>query len=105
MLFLAGSCDQGQFNFRGAVWSLAGGLAGALGSFGIILAFTYGATPLYVMPLVFGGAPVINTLVAVVASGSADLPSAPFFVGLIIVACGAVIVLAFAPVNPPHKQP
>ena len=37
-------------------------MCGAIGALGIILAFNFGGKPVYVMPLVFGGAPVITTL-------------------------------------------
>ena len=44
-------------------------VAGALGAIGavcIIWAFRAGGLPIYVMPLVFGGAPIINVLFAMV---------------------------------------
>src|SRR6185503_13325892 len=53
--------DHGSWSVRGTAWSLAGGTVGALGALGIILAFTFGGKPVYVMPLVFGGAPIVNT--------------------------------------------
>ena len=62
--------DPGRFTFTGSVWSLAGGTAGALVALGIIMAFTFGGKPIFVMPLVFGGAPVINTFVSVIQAGS-----------------------------------
>jgi hypothetical protein len=49
--------EAGTWTFRGVAWSLAGGAAGALGALGIIMAFNFGGKPIYVMPLVFGGAP------------------------------------------------
>ena len=52
------------------LWSLAGGAAGAIGALGIILAFNFGGRPIYVMPLVFGGAPVVNTLITILRRGS-----------------------------------
>ena len=56
--------EPGEFTFGGSLWSLAGGAAGALGALGIIMAFNFGGKPIFVMPLVFGGAPVINTFVS-----------------------------------------
>ena len=58
---------QGQLGMKG--WSasgftqatLAGGL-GATGAVCIIYAFRAGGLPTYVMPLVFGGAPLVNVL-------------------------------------------
>src|SRR5690606_15339274 len=86
------------------IWSLAGGAAGAIGALGIIMAFNFGGKPIYVMPLVFGGAPVINTFTTLVKSGRGIADASPiFYAGLIVVAVGAVTVLVFAP--KPGKQP
>lgn len=84
-------------NLSGTGWSLAGGTAGAVGALGIIMAFNFGGKPIYVMPLVFGGAPVINTLTSLVTKPPAEAPGAVFYAGLIIVAVGAVTVLIFSP--------
>jgi hypothetical protein len=96
-LLLARWEEPGQFTFAGSVWSLAGGTAGALGALGIIMAFTFGGKPIFVMPLVFGGAPVVNTFVSVIAAGNYDQLHPMFYAGLIVVAAGAVTVLVFAP--------
>jgi hypothetical protein len=95
--------EPGIWTRSGVAWSLAGGAAGALGAIGIIMAFNFGGKPIYVMPLVFGVAPVVNTFVSIFMSSSATLSDAsPFFyAGLIIVAVGAVVVLVFAP-KPKH---
>ena len=85
-----------SFTFTGSVWSLAAGSAGAIGALGIIMAFNTGGKPIYVMPLVFGCAPVVNTFVAIITKG--DMPTSPiFYAGLILTAAGAVTVLIFAP--------
>jgi hypothetical protein len=70
---------------------------GALGAIGIILAFNSGGKPLFVMPLVFGGAPVINTLFAAVQAQGLGSYRAFFLAGLILVIAGAVLVLVTAP--------
>lgn len=88
--------EHGHFTFDGCVWSLAGGAAGALGALGIIMAFTFGGKPIYVMPLVFGCAPVINTFVSLYGKEVGNV-SPVFYSGLIMVAAGAVAVLVFAP--------
>lgn len=80
--------------FRGTLWALAGGMCGAVGALGIILAFNYGGRPVYVMPLVFGGAPVITTMWAAIQFGSFN---SWFLAGLILVIAGAAMVLVFAP--------
>ena len=83
--------------FSGSIWSLGAGTAGALGSLGIILAFNFGGRPIYVMPLVFGGAPVINTLTSIAMTKNLEAPKPVFYAGLIVVLAGAVTVLIFAP--------
>lgn len=89
--------DPGQVNFSGVVWSLLGGAAGAAGALGIIYAFNFGGKPVTVMPLVFGGAPVINTLVTTIADQSWDKLSIFFFMSMVLVIAGAVTVLTNAP--------
>jgi hypothetical protein len=97
-IFGAGAEEHGTFtNLSGTLWSLAGGAAGAIGALGIIMAFNFGGKPIYVMPLVFGGAPVINTLTTLISKPPSEAPGAIFYAGLIIVAVGAVTVLIFAP--------
>jgi hypothetical protein len=94
--------DPGAWTFQGTLWSLAGGAAGALGAIGIILAFNSGARPIYVMPLVFGGAPVINTFASLAAAERIGELRPMFIAGLIIVILGAVTVLIFAPRGGAH---
>jgi len=101
--------DHGALTLSGAMWSLAGGVAGALGSLGIILAFTFGGKPVYVMPLIFGGAPVVNTLISVATASTlremSGIQWGFFYAGLIVVVAGAVTVLLFAPKGKPHAAP
>ncbi len=97
--------EPGKFTFSGSVWSLLGGAAGAFGAMGIILAFNFGGKPIFVMPLVFGGAPVVNTFVSVTQAGQWGQLHPMFYAGLIVVAAGAVTVLVFAPKPPaPHAE-
>ncbi len=90
-------------NTPGVIWSLLGGALGAVGALGIILAFKYSSfgpnTPLIVMPLVFGTAPVFNTLFQLYMNRNSGLsaPNPIFYAGLILVVAGAVTVLIFAP--------
>jgi drug/metabolite transporter (DMT)-like permease len=96
-LFLLPIEASGGWTFKGSVWSLVGGAAGALGALGIIMAFNFGGKPVYVMPLVFGGAPVVNTFVETMFKGGYERVSPLYFAGLLLVAAGAVTVLVFAP--------
>jgi hypothetical protein len=102
LLAVSPSLDPGAWTVSGTIWSLLGGALGAIGALGIILAFNFGGKPIYVMPLVFGGAPVINTLVVLAKSGAVGQIGPPFIAGLILVAAGAVTVLLFAPRAPAH---
>ena len=89
---------RGDWNLPGVSWSLAAGAAGAFGAIGIIMALAYGGKPIYVMPLVFGGAPVINTLFSMYMSKAYRQGVSPvFYAGLILVIAGAATVLVFAP--------
>ncbi len=94
--------------FGGTFWSLMAGAAGAVGALGIIMAFNFGGKPLYVMPLVFGGAPVVNTLFTATLTGAftdvAPLQMSLFMAGLMITIAGAAMVLVFAPKGSPPKK-
>lgn len=96
-LLLAVNPEASAFNFSGTMWSLLGGAAGAVGALGIIMAFNFGGKPMYVMPLVYGGAPVVATLVATFAGGLQSEIGPMFLAGLILVIAGAAMVLVFAP--------
>jgi len=92
-----------RWTSKGVLWSMLAGVAGSLGALGIILALTAGGNPIYVMPLVFGGAPVVNTLMSAYFNKSFDQLKAPFLAGLILVITGAVTVLIFKPQS--HAKP
>jgi hypothetical protein len=93
--------EKGEWSLTGIVWSLAGGALGAVGALGIILAFTFGGRPIYVMPLVFGGAPVINAFLTIYLARRVKEIGPLFLAGLTIVILGAVTVLIAAPHGPP----
>jgi hypothetical protein len=90
-----------HWTWSGAIWSLAGGAAGAIGALGIIMAFNFGGKPDYVMPLVFGFAPVVNTLFTMYFNQTwknvTMVQGSIYGAGLIMVAVGAVLVLTAAP--------
>jgi drug/metabolite transporter (DMT)-like permease len=102
LILRAAAGDHGEVSFKGAAWSLAGGAAGALGSLGVLWAFTFGGKPIYVMPLVFGGAPVVNTFISILIAEDLNRINPFFYAGLIVVVAGAVSVLVFAPRGAPH---
>lgn len=94
---------MGDWSFGGISWSLTAGACGAFGALGIILALTAGGKPTYVMPLVFGCAPIVNVIVTM---WFASIPwkslNPAFIAGLMLVSVGAVMVLVFKP-SPPKK--
>ena len=96
-LVLLSRGERGGWTTRGVIWSLLAGAAGACGALGVILALGFGGKPIYVMPLVFGGAPVVNTLLTAFMNRAFDQLKAPFLAGLILVILGAVTVLVFKP--------
>jgi hypothetical protein len=89
--------EQGAFTTKGI--SLAGfaGILGALGALGIIYAFQGGGKPFYVMPLVFGGAPIVNILISMVLHPPKTMPSPWLFLGFALAVTGAILVLRFKP--------
>ena len=105
LLLMTGVSEPGGWSFGGTTWSLVAGAAGAVGALGIIMAFNFGGRPIMVMPLVFGGAPVVNTFTSIITEGTASHISSPFYAFLVLVVIGAMIVLLFAPKpGPPPKQ-
>ena len=55
-----------DFPVKGVVLSTVAGTAGALGAFGVLLAFGAKGTPAVVMAIVFAGAPVVNAVSAMI---------------------------------------
>lgn len=91
----------GDWTLSGTSWSLVAGACGAFGALGIILALTAGGKPIYVMPLVFGCAPIVNVIVSMWFAGIPWKNVSPVFIsGLMLVSVGAAMVLIFKP-SPP----
>lgn len=94
----------------GAAWSLIAGVAGAVGAFGVILAFSVKPMPstAVVMSIVFAGAPVVNAIVTMFAypsaNGVADIKW-QFVAGIVIAAVGAAMVTLYAPQPKPPAKP
>jgi hypothetical protein len=79
---------------------IAATLAGALGATGaacIIWAFKSGGLPVYVMPLVFGGAPIINVLLTMALHPPKSSINPLLYVGFLLASIGAAMVLYFRP--------
>ncbi len=90
------------FSAGGAAWSLIAGTVGAIGAFGVLLAFGNGGTPAVVMTLIFAGAPIVNALVAVTKGGLWGELRWQFVVGILLAVVGAGLVTRFKPAPAPH---
>ena len=92
---------QGQLNkgwsTDGVLGATGAGMLGALGAVFIIYAFRAGGLPTYVMPLVFGGAPVVNVLFTMYLHPPKVSPNPLLWVGFALVTIGASMVLYFKP--------
>lgn len=104
ILVLKTKGESGSWTANGFAWSFAAGVITAIGALGIVLAFKFQGKPVYVMPLVFGLAPIVNTFVTMIMSGTIKEASGKFYIGIIIVAIGAAGVLAFQPKNTMKKK-
>jgi len=96
-LGVLGSASMSGYNKLGTVNATLGGALGALGAICIIYAFKNGGIATYVMPLVFGGAPVINVLYSMWAQPPKGEINPLLWVGMILVPIGAAMVLYFRP--------
>jgi hypothetical protein len=97
---LAGLSAQGNlrgFNAMGATTATVAGGLGALGAVCIIYAFRAGGLPTYVMPLVFGGAPLVNVLVTMLMHPPEHAINPLLYVGFLLASVGAGMVLYFKP--------
>ena len=87
----------GSFPLAGSIWATIGGALGAIGAICIIWAFKSGGLPTYVMPIVFGGAPLVNVIVSAVMHPPKTAPNPLLYVGFLVTAVGAGMVLYFKP--------
>jgi hypothetical protein len=85
------------FNTAGTISATIGGILGALGAICIIWAFKSGGLPIYVMPLVFGGAPIVNVAWAMLMQPPKVAPGPMWYLGLLFASVGAGMVLYFRP--------
>jgi hypothetical protein len=85
------------FSAKGVIAATLGGTLGAVGAVCIIWAFRAGGSPLYVMPLVFAGAPVVNVLYTVAQHPPKGAPSPMLYLGFVLAALGAYLVLHYKP--------
>jgi hypothetical protein len=89
--------DLRNFNVTGTLTATLAGALGALGAVCITYAFRAGGTPFIVMPLVFGGAPLINVLASMAIHPPKVAPNPMLYVGFLLAAAGAGLVLYYRP--------
>jgi hypothetical protein len=101
--FLGEVGENSTYRSIGTLWSFIAGAIAAIGALGIVMAFNFGGRPVFVMPLVFGLAPVVNTFFSVSSHGQWDEINPFFWAGLILVIAGSVMVLVLAPRGEPGQ--
>jgi uncharacterized membrane protein len=85
---------------KGISISILAGVLGAAGALCVILALMNGGTPATVPPIVFAGAPIVASIVAMLlhppAGGVASIKP-QYFIGILLAAAGAAMVLRYKP--------
>ncbi len=108
----AGDTNFFAYPGTGKMWSLIAGIVGAVGAFGVLLAF--GAAPQpkaayvpVVMSIIFAGAPIVNAIVSMfMQHGPAEsqlVVKWQFWAGIIIAAVGGSLVALYKPEAAPQK--
>lgn len=95
-----------RFPVAGMWWSLLAGIAGAIGAFCVLLAFGARGSPAAVMSIIFGGAPVVNAVVALLMhppEGGLGALRWQFLLGIALAAIGGCLVSIYKP--PPSRMP
>ncbi len=94
-----------EFPATGLWWSLLAGTVGAVGAFGVLLAFGAAPKPVpvyvpVIMSIIFAGAPVVNALVSLsihAPAGGWGAIKWPFWLGIAMAATGGALVTKFKP--------
>ena len=108
-----GRLDFWNYPSHGLWWSLIAGIVGAIGAFGVLLAFGAAPNPKtayvpVIMSIIFAGAPIVNAAVSLLnhpPSGGFGAIRWQFWLGIIAAAVGGFLVTKFkpdAPSGPPQ---
>ena len=89
--------EMRNFHAGGTTTATRAGALGAIGAVFIIFAFRSGGLPTYVMPIVFGFAPLVNVLTTLIIHPPKTAPSPLLYLGFLMTAAGAGLVLYFRP--------
>ena len=98
MLYINGA--EWSFTGKGVTWSFLAGVVGAIGAFGVLLAFGAKGRPAVVMSIVFAGAPIVNAIVATLShppEGGWGAIRWQFVLGILLAAAGGCLVTFFKP--------
>ncbi len=101
-LMLVFNGSNWQFTGSGITWSFVAGLVGAIGAFGVLLAFGAGGRPAVVMSIVFAGAPIVNAVVATLShppTGGWGAVRWQFIAGILLAALGGCLVMLYRPTS------
>lgn len=102
LLMLKGAAFSG-YTAKGMGWSLIAGIVGAIGAFGVLLAFGAGGKPGVVMSIVFAGAPVVNAAFSLLLhppAGGWGSIKPQFYLGILLAALGGCLVTFYKPAPP-----
>src|SRR5688572_31001028 len=105
LLMTKGAAFSG-YSSKGMWWSLIAGIVGAIGAFGVLLAFGAGGKPGVVMSIVFAGAPVVNAIYSLMAHpppGGWSSIKPQFYLGIALAALGGCLVTLYKPPPTPAK--
>ena len=97
-----------NFPSRGLWWSLLAGIVGAIGAFGVLLAFGAKGTPAVVMSIIFAGAPVVNAVYSLLLhppAGGWGSIKPQFYLGILLAALGGCLVTFYKPAPATKLQP
>ena len=94
---LASQGALSNFDSTGLITATIAGALGAAGAACIIWAFKSGGLPIYVMPLVFGGAPIVNVAIAMTIHPPKAAVNPLLWAGFALASIGAAMVLYFRP--------
>ncbi len=97
-VIIARAGSWAAFTPTGMGFTIAAGTLGAIGALGIVFALVNGGRPNVVPPLVFAGAPVVSVFVAALYNPPEQSPSPVFYLGILMAAVGAWLVLTYRPV-------
>ena len=106
-ILLAKGAAFSGYTGRGMGWSLVAGIVGAIGAFGVLLAFGAKGKPPEVMAIVFAGAPVVNALVSIwLVRHEIDWSKVNplFYIGMILALVGGGLVTLHKPNPTPRPK-